>query len=219
MFELFSNFWKKSEANNPRVFPKTTQLRRRLENVLFVDRTANELKEMVESGSGCGFVSLVRVLRVLESPTLKNRKLQEELIASFKNEFGSLDAPVAIPALLSFVSKNDLGIAAKAVYYDYGSFSEEGIKKILAPVQGLSADLEIISYLPSAFNLTLEANQSAIVGIKSLTKDSDHFISTETGNIYQGIGKGGQKELQKYLSGMYVIDTVLVFEEASEVLL
>lgn len=161
-------------------------VRRRTEGVLLTDKLADEIKLMVEQQSGCGFVAIIKVLRLLDSPILKTTEKQTELVKAFKDKFGALTADMLPQQIVHFCQQIELGVKITKFYYRE-NFSPEAILN--------SPDLAHIEFPLTSFTsndqIILEANQVGIIGIQNKDNTEGHYFCTDNSDILIEVNPGG----------------------------
>jgi len=216
IFESIVRNFKKKEKE-PFIEPTSAseRLKKRMENVLLTDTVSDEIKTMVESGSGCGFIALLRLLRHLDSPIFTNRIKRNEFIKKFKTKFNSLDADLGPSDLIRFCEENSLGVNLTAFYFANNLGSEKDILDEMSSFGEVPIDFPVTIFNPENFELILEENQVAILGLEKRTENGieGHYLCSDENEIITRVNPGGMADLRKYLSQGFKISDVLVFEK------
>lgn len=196
------------EENSP-----TLPLRRRMQDVLLLDRLSDEIKKMIDDQSGCGFTSLLQILRFVDSPILKDRKQQEKLIQVFKEMFGSLSADLVPADIVKFCKSYDLGINIIKFYYDWNLGSQEDVTQHLTSNGQIKISFPVHVFRPDLLQVTLEPNQVAIIGLESQNKEHGHYICSDKSDFMGRLSSGGAEVLRGYIKNGYKVTEIFVFEK------
>lgn len=212
--------WFKTEVATPQKDEEDSSfydnaIKRRVVNIMLTDRISDEIRKMVVSGSGCGFIALLRVILHLNSDIVSNRKKQIEFIESFQKEFRSLDAELGPDDLVRFCEQNNLGVKIIALHYSVDLGSSQEIWDAISSKGKIKVDFPVREFDPDQFSLTLEANQVAILGLEKRTNQGivAHYLCSDPNEILSKINPGGDLDLGKYLSKGYKFSDVVVFEK------
>lgn len=193
---------------------EAVSIRKRTEAMLFGDRISDEVKDMLDLESGCSFFALMRLLRTLDAPVFSNRNAQTEFIESYKNKFGALSAAVDLGDLIAFCKESNLPIDVVDFYYHPDILSPENMRRELSSDGKYEIDYPITFFDSDELVLSLESDQTALIGLKKRTEDGidAHFVCANNGDIMTRVSSGGNEEIERYVEDGYTVTDVTVFE-------
>jgi len=216
--DLASRFRGTKPTEHTDVASESSPLREKAENVFITDRLSDEIKRMIDSGSGCGFIALLRVMRHLNSSIFSNRENQTKFITSFRQEFGTIDADIGPSDLIRLCKTNNLDINLARYYYNENLGNRKDMEDELSSLGTIPIDFPIYEFHSGPFELILEPFEVAILGVERRTNEGidAHYLCSDSHEFLLGVSPGGINDLKKYLSLGYKISDVLVFERSSK---